>query len=70
VLFPFGGRLTWAVSGYVFAATSVPALATAAAPVLSAWPPLASAPVLGLALLTLMLALAVSAPGPPHELSG
>jgi hypothetical protein len=62
VLLPLGGRLSWAVAGYVFAATSVPALATAAAPILSSWPPLASAPVLGLALLTLMLALAVSAP--------
>jgi hypothetical protein len=72
VLLPLGGRLSWAVAGYVFAATSVPALATAAAPVLSAWPPLASAPVLGLALLTLMLALAGSAPirgvgAPPPE---
>ena len=39
VLLPLGGRLTWAVAGYVFAATSVPALATAAAPCSPPGPP-------------------------------
>jgi hypothetical protein len=48
--------LALGVAGVLFAGTSIPALATAAAPLLSAWPPLASPPVLGLALLTLLLA--------------
>jgi hypothetical protein len=55
--------LALAVAGYLLAGTSVPALATAAAPILSAWPPLASAPVLGLALSTLLLALVVTPRG-------
>jgi hypothetical protein len=74
-LLPLAGRGFWAaggawrtflalaVAGYLLAGTSVPALATAAAPILSAWPPLASAPVLGLALATLLLALVVTPRG-------
>jgi hypothetical protein len=70
-LLPLAGRGFWAaggasrpflalaVAGYLLAGTSVPALATAAAPILSAWPTLASPPVLGLALATLLLALVI-----------
>lgn len=68
-----GGGSRWPLlalgaAGVLFAGTSIPALATAAAPLLSAWPPLASPPVLGLALLTLLLAFAPAAtpPGSPR----
>ncbi|MDQ3700986.1 MAG: hypothetical protein M3442_08720 [Chloroflexota bacterium] len=53
--------LVLGTSGYLSAATSVPALATAGAPLLSRWPALASPPVLGLALLTALLALLLHA---------
>lgn len=53
--------LVLGTSGYLLAATSMPALATAGAPILSRWPALASPPVLGLALLAALLALLLHA---------
>ncbi|MGH2355949.1 MAG: hypothetical protein ACRDJN_30455, partial [Chloroflexota bacterium] len=64
---PDRGRIAGlAAAGYLLAGTSAPMLGTAAAQFISRWPPLASLPALGLALLTAVLAMMVRNLTPPR----
>jgi hypothetical protein len=57
-----GPLLALGVAAFLLCGTSVPEMATAGAPVLSRWPPLASLPALGLALLGALLIFLLAEP--------